>query len=92
MLCDHMVEVEPSTLTVKDPALIQLENGDSDCQTAEDCIPVLVVLTKMGIQVCEAEPWTSSNLHKREDEIGWLKGKFRERIFPFFLVFYRRVS
>ncbi|CQR51648.1 helix-turn-helix transcriptional regulator [Paenibacillus riograndensis] len=44
-------------------------------------------LTDEGVQACEAELWSSSLLHIREDGTGWLEGDIPHKDLPFFARF-----
>ncbi|QQZ62894.1 YafY family transcriptional regulator [Paenibacillus sonchi] len=46
-----------------------------------------IELTKEGVQACEAELWSASLLHIREDGTGWLEGDVPREDLPFFARF-----
>ncbi len=48
---------------------------------------IYIELTQEGVQACEAELWSSSLLHIREDGTGWLEGEVPHKDLSFFARF-----
>ncbi|MBT2288975.1 YafY family transcriptional regulator [Paenibacillus albidus] len=63
----------------------RMEEGVRDAELPErrEQLTLLVQLGKAGVQRCEAEQWTTSQLHIREDGSGWLAGCVAKSELPF---------
>ncbi|OMD40015.1 transcriptional regulator [Paenibacillus borealis] len=79
--CDriHSADYDHSGLAPLDLRHIHL--GNKEIYSAMEQVPeeervkLHVELGKAGVQSCEAELWSASLLHRREDGTGWLEGK-----------------
>ena len=66
---------------------VHLGNRESLNKEEEEEVILNVELSKEGVQKCEAELWTVSKIHIRNDGTGWLDGKIAKSDIPFFAKF-----
>jgi predicted DNA-binding transcriptional regulator YafY len=97
--CDriHSVDYDSSGLTPLDLRQVHLGNRneystseqDKGLQTkkSRNQIRLYIELTGEGVQACEAEVWSDSLLHTREDGSGWLEGEVPGNDLRFFAKF-----
>jgi len=85
--CDRILSAVPSDRTSEDLRHIHLENYHPSVPSSPDQVPVYAELTPAGVQVCEAEVWSETMLHVREDGSGWLEGRIPSSDLPYFAKF-----
>ncbi|MFT9846759.1 helix-turn-helix transcriptional regulator [Aneurinibacillus sp. REN35] len=84
--CDRIHSVARSTTKPMDLQHIHLENRE--VKSGEESLSLFVELTKEGVEVCEAEPWSAPMLHTRPDGTGWLEGTIVKSDLSFFAKFF----
>ncbi|WP_339321347.1 YafY family protein [Paenibacillus sp. FSL W8-0194] len=85
--CDRIKSAVPSARPPENLRHIHLENYHPSTHTSPDQVPVYAELTMAGVQICEAEVWSESLLHVREDGSGWLEGRVPSSDLPYFAKF-----
>lgn len=86
--CDRIQSACPSpgTREALDLSEMHLGNWSHDASAASSLTPITdlaVELSREGVQRCEAELWTASYLHIREDGTGLLEGRIPSDDIPF---------
>lgn len=90
--CDRIQSACPSPGTQKplDLSEMHLGNWSHDASAASSLTPMTdlaVELSREGVQRCEAELWTASYLHIRDDGTGRLEGRIPSEDIAFFASF-----
>lgn len=86
--CDRMHSaVSSSASKSMDLRHVHLGNRESLNKVEEEEVILYVELSKEGILKCEAELWTVSKLHIRNNGTGWLDGNIAKSDIPFFAKF-----
>lgn len=88
--CDriHTAVEDVSDTKPLDLRHIHLDTKEAFTREHTPEVRLQVELTPEGVQQCEAELWSASRLHVREDGTGWIKGEVPERELPFFAKFF----
>ncbi|RJE88834.1 YafY family transcriptional regulator [Paenibacillus sp. 1011MAR3C5] len=90
--CDRMHGVTQSDMAPIDRRHIHLGNREKEHSAIGDTVQIKAELTRLGVQMCEAEPWTLSLLHVRENGTGWLEGESAKADLPFLASFMIRLD
>jgi predicted DNA-binding transcriptional regulator YafY len=87
--CDriHSATYTASATKLMDLRHIHLGNKELLNKTEEEEVILHVELSKEGVQKCEAELWSVSKLHIRDNDTGWLDGSIAKSDIHFFAKF-----
>ncbi|GLI04815.1 DNA-binding transcriptional regulator [Paenibacillus tyrfis] len=88
--CDRIKSAEEDTSGTQPLNLRHLHLGNREAllPSEQEFTSLYVELTEEGVHRCEAEHWSATKLHRREDGTGWLEGSLPKGDIPFLAQFF----
>jgi len=86
--CDRIDSAFPSETPPLDLQHIHLGSKEELFRPEGDSVDLYAELSREGVEACEAEPWSVSLLHVRNDSTGWLEGYVASKDIPFFASYF----